>query len=779
MTMWADWPSKERAWFASKIIVLLGVLGMQYVTCSSDPDCGHAVQRSPINIALVVCQQEYKTTNDPHTGARLANLWRRSGNKADAKALANNLLATPARSDALQVLGKIDVAEGRIGDGQTKLENARTLHAGEQRHREIAADDQALAGIWRDRKRFAEALRTLGTCITESREAHDRVIEGYCHIAAGAVLSEVGYYAGAQEELDLADPLLVLDRDRADLAVERGTLDLHNGLGPQRLMHIELATVEFERAIKHASAASFTAVRAKAELNLIYALAELSAAQPWRAAEATAHLEATRQLDLDGQDTDVRATLQARIAYRRGNYALATSINTDVFKRLTDDDDRLRIAVMQAEIGLATRSLDDAITWATRGVAIAEAMRSETSAIELRPWFLSVRRQPYELLFTALARAGRLDEALVTFDHWQGRTLLDELARGGATSPATLQLAATQTDLLNRLVPALSRAPVMKLADKSEILAALQPVDVLALFVAGDDMWRISALHGQIEIVNLGALARLQPDIDEFRAHPNRPELGDRLGEKLLGRRVFRRTDETLFVVLDGGTGGEIVGLPVAALRMDGEPLVALRPIVHPARLSELSCVPAVEPRRSLVIADSHGDLDEARKQAKELATRPGWTAAIGAEATSNALLNAGADDHVLLAVHAAVVEPSGGSLSLADRSVSALELSSRHGGPAFVFLAACSSAVANDSELATSLANAFLASGSSQVIGTLRPVHDIDAVQIARAFYRRNWFEDPVRKFADAQAELAKTSNEDWANFMMFGHDTCRRGAL
>jgi hypothetical protein len=542
-------------------------------------------------------------------------------------------------------------------------------------------------------------------------------------------------------------------------------------------MHLTLAVADFKQAIKHASAASLTLMQRKAELNLVYALAELSAIEPARTTEATAHLEAARQLDRDDSDVDERTMLEARIAFHRNNYALASTLNNAVFDRLKDDDDhQLRVAVMQAEIGLATGSLGDAITWAQRGVDITEAMRGANSAIELRPWILSARREPYELLFTALARAQRVEDAVLAFDHWQGRTLLDQLARSEVTPPATLRLAAMRADAVSRFVPALSLAPVVRLATRSQLLAALHDADAIALFVADDQVWRISAHHGQLDVVSLGPLAALLPAINQFRAHPTRVDLGNELGAKLLGRDPFRRTDETLFVVLDGGTGGELAGLPVAALRVDGEPLIALRPIVHPARLSALGCVPEVAPRRSLVIADAHGSLDDAREEAIELGKSYGFTMAIGPTATSTALFTAGADDHLHIAVHA-TVQPNGGSLDLYDRPVSALEISGHRGGPALVFLAACSSAAANDSERATSLATAFLASGSSQVIATLRPVLDAGAAQIAKLFYSRNGPEDPARRLASVQAALAKTENQDWPNFMLYGHDTCRRG--
>jgi tetratricopeptide (TPR) repeat protein len=770
MIVQSERPSGHRARIASKVLALVSLLGAKYVTCQpGELDCEHAVLESDASVGVLVCRQEYTRTGDPATGARLANSLRRSRNFSDASAIANNLLATPARSDALQVLGKIAVSEHRIEAGRAALEAARELHVAERRPREIAADDQALAGVFRNQKRFAEALRALDSCITESQGAGDRVLEGYCHMSAGKVLGEVGYFSGAAEELDRAEPLLVLDRDLADLAIEHGTLDLRNGFGPLRLSHAEQAANEFKRAIRHASAAALTQVEQRAELNLVYALAERG-----RTDEATLHLEAARRLDLEGFDVAERTLLQARIAFRRGDFALATEINTRIYGKLSDDDDRLRVCVMQAEIGLATGVLEDTILWAARGVEVVEATRRAQSAIELRPWMLSVRRQPHELLFTALARAHRFDDAVLAFDRWQGRTLLDALARGAAMQPTTLRTAAMHTEALRHLVPALTEAPIMQVADLDVLFQGLRAVDLIAVLVANDEVWRITARHGRLDVADLGRVDALRPAVEQFRVTPTAAGLGDALGVKLLGDETFRDTDEALFVLLDG----EIAGLPVAALRARGRPLVAMRPLVRAARLSELACVPAVSrPRRGVVIADARGNLPDARREAGELAESYGFRPVIGAAATRDALFAVAHDDLLHVAVHASV-GVSGGSLELYDQPVSALEISGRRGGPALVMLSACASAVAgdDDGELATSLATAFLASGSLQVIGTLRPVTDAGAAEVARAFYRDHGAADPARTLARIQAALARTGNTDWPNFVLYGHDTCRK---
>ena len=227
-------------------------------------------------------------------------------------------------------------------------------------------------------------------------------------------------------------------------------------------------------------------------------------------------------------------------------------------------------------------------------------------------------------------------------------------------------------------------------------------------------------------------------------------------------------------MVLDG----EMTGLPVPSLRAHGRPLVAMRPVVRPPRLSELGCVPALSrSHRAVVIADSRGDLKDARREAELLARSYGVSAALGPAATSAALFGAGPGDLLHVGTHAQL-QLSGGALELYDQSLPALEIAGHRGGPALAVLAACGSAASadDDAELAGSLTTAFLARGTPQVIGTLRPITDDGAAEVVGAFYADHGVTDPARALARIQTRLAASGNKDWPNFALYGHDTCRK---
>jgi len=762
------WRAIRHARALARAALLVGVLGAKYVTCTPDElDCLRATRATNDGLAAVICEREYARTQEPATGARLANVLRRSGKPEAAEALANALLATSARADALTVLGKIALDKGSLGEALDRLQVARALHFAELQIGKVATDDQALAGIFRSQKRFAEALRALNDCVIEAAQAKDRLIEGYCHLSAGAVLGEVGYFEGAQAQLALSEPLLLADRDLSRLELERASLLQYHALGSRRRDENRFAILHQKRAIEHARRAARTTDEIEAELNLVYSLAEVG-----ETTEAANHLERARILDVRNDDTVDRAELEARIAYRAGNGALASTINDSIYSQLPNDDRRLRVCAMQARIAMAAENLERARTWAARGIEVAERLRQGVSAIELRPWVLSLRREPYELLFAAQVRSRQFEDALVTFDRWQARTLLDASARD-RHGHVDLKIAAGDTETYHRVFPMLSKAPVMQPISRKDLFEQLLDVDVIALVVAEGEVWRIVSQHGAIDIVHVGPIAALQPALAEFAVTPTRVDLAQSLGAKLLGAEAFRDTRETLFTVLDG----QLAGIPIAALRANNRPLIARRTVVRAPRLSELGCSPPrSSPRHAVVLADAQNNLPASAEGAAAIAKKFGVAPAIGAAATRDALFAAGKDDFLHVAVHASIGYGIG-TLLLSDRPVSALDIAEHGDAPALVVLSACVSAVSDDGEQAMSLANAFLAAGSTQVVATLRPVTDRGARELTQRFYDEGGASDPARTLARIQAALAASStHDDWPNFILFGHDTCRK---
>jgi tetratricopeptide (TPR) repeat protein len=736
----------------------------------ADLDCKAASSTASDAIAVAVCKTEFERTNVPLTGAYYADALRRSGDLTTAEAVASSLLGTPIRGDAQQILGKIATSRGRTDDAFTHLQDARRLHREQGNHVELARDGLALVRIYEDKEQYGDALLVLEEAISEARVAGDARTEGYCHLGAARVLSTVGYFEPAHEELDRAGQQLSGARDLAQLWRARGDLEQEVGRGPVRVERNKEAVIAFERSLGFAAQAQLASILPTTHLNLAYSLAEVG-----RTEDADRHLAEAGVLDSKGAYERPRQELAARIAYRRKDYSLASSLNERVYPQVKTDDERMEISVMQARIALDRSDLAAATLWARRGVEHAEQVRAAQTLSELRPWVLASRREPFELLFTAYARDGKIEDAIAVFDLWQGRTLLDKLARPSSDPSPTLSTTATRVQSLGRWLPVVSKAPLMS-HDEKAVLATLRTIDLLALVVADGEVWRLTAARGRFKLDDLGPLDKLHDLLERFTSAPTDAALATELGELVLPGELARRTDDTLYVVLDT----PFADLPFVALRRDGQVVVALRPVLRAPRLPVVtSCKapglgqhsPAGE-RRALVLADATGDLPDARLESGRVAAHFGTTPLVGAAATSTALFAAKSDPLLHVAVHAEV-DAGGGVLKLHDREVSAAEISANRLGPRLVVLSGCSTARSEDPELAGSLSTAFLAGGSQQVVATLRPVSDAGALEVTSRFYSERGAdgpEGPVRVLARIQADLSKGDNKEWPNFAVFG---------
>jgi tetratricopeptide (TPR) repeat protein len=769
--------SSHRRWLRRAVLgglLLIGAVtgGWLYLHRTTRPDCEAASRTEPYGTIVVICQEEYERTREPATGARLADALRRSGNRAAAGGLANELLATEARSDAFWILGEIASTEKQWDRAIDLLQEARKLHRAEQRHVSVARDALSLAKLHSNSNRLAEALYAADECITESRAGSDREVEGLCHLAAAHLLTLAGYFDGTRLELNAAEPLVKLDRDKARLEFERGNLlqellrgkDLHDGQG-QAIAHLE-------RALALATRARATSLVLSLEMNLAFSLA-----QQGRVDQAELHHKVAVALDSNKDYESEIAQIAARITYRRGDLERAFAMNAALYPTMAPGDDRFEVCVLQARIAIARNDLVAAELWARRGIEEVDRLRTTQTALELRPWVLASRRAAHELLFMVLAHTKRFAEAIAIFDQWQGHTLLEAMSRPELGKQPALAEMASKIESLRKLMPAASRAPLLSSGDR-DVAGALRSLDLFALAIVDGNVWRMTAQRGQLRIDKLGSLNELSEELDKFQANPTDPALAAAAGERLVPAELFGETS-TLHVVLDT----QLASLPVVALRRGDKPLIAVRPVIRlprlpsgPASATDAACATPAGTGGATVLADPDGSLPSARMESKEIAPLLATTPLVGASATSKALFAAKPSSVLHVAVHAGF-DTYGGVLRLHDRPVSALEISTNKLGPPLVVLAGCSTAGSADPELAGSLSTAFLASGSSQVIATLRPVTDEGAVDVMRRFYQRGGIADPVRTLAAIQTELAGSANKDWPNFAVFGNNGCASG--
>jgi hypothetical protein len=318
-----------------------------------------------------------------------------------------------------------------------------------------------------------------------------------------------------------------------------------------------------------------------------------------------------------------------------------------------------------------------------------------------------------------------------------------------------------------------SPAPFAASPDRDAVLRTMLDIDLLALIVANKEVWRLTANHGQPRLIRIGSFEEITDLIDQFRSRPTDVKVASAVAARLLPDDVFRETPDSLHVVVDG----QLPPLPVAALRRGDTPLVALRPIVRELRLPETRCVHVTRSGHATVLADTDGNLPSTRREAEQVARLLQATPEIDGDATKAALLSAAHDAVLHVATHG---KPGvdGATLKLADGEVSALEISARRIAPSLVVLSACDAAVSDAPEFAGSLVAGFLGAGSQHVVATLSAINDDTAPEITAMFYRAGGVADPVRALAKVQSELAKTSNVDWPQFVVFGPDVCPEDA-
>src|ERR1041385_201033 len=378
------WRWTRRLTIASAALAAAVIVALVVVLRLRRTDCAAASRFETDSTVVVVGQREYESSREPSTGAELADAYRRSGNLDAAVALANELLVTDARANALGILGKVAYAQHRPEDGVRFLQEARELHRRQGSHLGLARDDQYLGMIQSRLTHYTEALQTLEEGIVEASTAGDASVEGVCHLTAARVLIDIGYFEAAHEEMDRAGRQLSTERDLAQLWFMKGNLEQEADRGLVPFAHQRSAVAMFERSLEIARRRQITSLILSLDLNLASSLAEIG-----RTDDAERHLAEAAVLDRDRTFESTRAQLAARIAYRRGNHELAYTLNERQFPSIKDEDEQIDVCVMQARIALASGDPTAAATWATRGVDVAEKMRADQQGAELRPWVRS------------------------------------------------------------------------------------------------------------------------------------------------------------------------------------------------------------------------------------------------------------------------------------------------------------------------------------------------------------------------------------------------------
>lgn len=780
----------------SALVVGMGlgmVLFAKFQTCKEpQPGCKEAWKRGDDTLAVLICEKEYARTKDPRIGAILANAMRDDQPLA-ARQVATELLETPARADALFVLGKI---EENLEEAIRLFTQAAELHTQGGQWREASIDLLALAKVHKERQEFVAALGVLDRGVHLATKAGAPELAESFHQGAVHVLREMGNVASAWKELELASA-----RDPDSLNALWAAADLRQDVGAHHA-----AAAQLERALAKEPSPS---VALKLHLNLAFSLVEID-----RLDEAATHLEIARNLDTKNRMRASRSLIEGLLAWKRGDLVgadrhLAESVEAS---EPDEQNDKAEHTMHRAEVALKRGDLPAAADHARRALSWLDEVRAKQQVPHYRSWITDRYRHVHELLFLALARAGRAEEALLALDRWQREGAIDGLTPSAPEPGAAgLQSAAKSARELARIRTELSTVALAEQRDLEELRHQLAGEDFVALVIVrelrGDpgELWRLASHHGALSLASIGSLGptselrRLIDRVSTDAMAPAHRRDAEQLADLLVPAAQRVASAAPLHLLLDS----ELTTLPVEALRIEGAPLIALRPVVRVLRPAIGACAPPLPASpRVAILADARGDLPGARSEGRHLAARFGVAARFGAQATAEALDEP--VDLLHLAVHAQDEPPSptlglitgeaataqGGVLRMADDLVYAADIATRDRSPKLVVLASCLSAIAKSGN--HSLTTAYLASGADQVIATLRPIDDAGATEVVAELYRQGAERDPVHGLARAQASLARRAattrgalaraglsslavKEHWPSFAVYGKQTCR----
>ncbi len=718
-------------------------------------DCRRTAKEASNAVAVLICRAEYERERDPQVGAILADALRRNSDWQGATAMANELLAGPARADALWVLGRVALSHTRLGEAQHHLELASQLHEQQQRWAEVSKELFSLAAIHQLRGDYALALSLVERSLRSARQGHEQALEGYANMIAARILISVGHFAGAhafaQKAIDL-----VTDGPQVFWPVaEMGSVYQETGA-------FHRAQIAFEKALGMALRMNDSNAVLSFHLELTDVMTETN-----QLPQARQHLAAAAAIHHSSRRTAERLALEGRIYVKEGNLAEATRLLEQArsLVNIEDLDEVHDIEESLAALALQQGHLEEAERWARSALVRIDRLHGYRPPPLFGALAVNMHRESYELLFAALARAGKAEAALRAIHHWRAQAVFSHLAPR-ASSEATLDAALREVTALQAATEHLE-ASAAKARAAPEGSASKLPL--LALVVARGELWRLTVLEGAVELSSLGALEQLSAALlDPFRSRPTDRELARRAGMALLPPALARRSDLPLRLFLDDA----LTALPLEAVRApDGTPLVALRPLLRTLLPLDGACATAAPIRRAAIIADPFGDLPAARAEALRLAPALGATAQLAAEASVAAVSLARDADFLHLAVHGDT-DDIGGLLRLHDGALRATDLAAHRDAPRRVVLATCATAAADHGYY--SMATAYLAAGADQVLATLRPVSDQGATQLFALLYRDGVPADLPRALAAAQALLANTPNTDWPHFVALGRPTC-----
>jgi tetratricopeptide (TPR) repeat protein len=745
-------------WRLRFLLVALTALG----SCRR-PTCPQLAGREDVAATAKVCAATFERSNDADAGLFAAQALVKLRQDDHALALASRLLDGVRGADARQLMARVYLARGAFDVARPLLEEALRRHRARDDHAGAYGDAAVLVTAYWGRSEFAEALALAKLACAEARAAGDRRLYATSLIALGSVFQAVGdneraleTYAQASAELAPGD-----QAGRARVLIYRSVLLLEE-------RQLALARPLLEQARTLAAQAQDASLVLAAEVNL----SDIALRQG-DLEVAERHLASAESAWRASGDTSPSQGIllnRAILARERGDFPTATQAMATAAAAADSAPETAEIfAYERGQLAAAMKDVAAAERHYLEAIELVEEMWRTASPEDLRAPFFEDRWQPYLSLFAL--RVERRDPlaAFAAVVAAQGRMFLAETV----TATARARSAIERRGLLRALGAAVAESPISNRLSAAETLKALRDRYVLNYFSDGHRMRLLILDRGRVRLTSVDVeLARLEQLVDDFLARSDDPALAAALGEAIVPPEELAAAPRRFHVI----PAGPLLRVPFAALRPGGQRLLDRYDLVYApsatalAGLTSFAAGAGLAPGAAVLLGDARGDL---RHGAEEIAAVVSATKAVaqtGAAATIEAL-RAAHDAALLHIVGHSGIGIDGGFLVLADGQVSAAEILQWRLRPRLVVLASCASAASNRRDMWGSLAVAFLAAGSREVVATLFSVQDQEAAEFVKRFYRDRGVLDPVAATAAAQRDLARNHpTSAWSAFMVIG---------
>jgi hypothetical protein len=713
---------------------------------------------------LDACQAAFQN-DDPATQSLCKRAWDATHDVAAAVAGANDALMdddyealkgwasiAPADAQGARILhfwGEMQGKRGELDGAERTLR--RTLELRRALDPERAWNTaMVLLSVVRYHRPAAESIELARRTWVEAPRGEDPIPRAMTAAALAEVLVDLGELKTAQLVIEQ-----ITDKDSYLLRMlSQGRLEAAHS-------HVQTATQQLAIAAAARDDQREMNWRLNAQIELAHALlrsgriAEASAA-------ANAAEKSAKQADVQTDFAGKLAAVRAAFALARDDVAGALAATDRGLALKSRDAARVKLLNVRGE-ALARRGewkLAEA-AWRESADEI-EAWRASIPALDMREGILANHRHALEAWLDSAAARGDAAVATEVVQRIIGRGLLDRMHdRESNTADPTRAV----QDVATRLVARQQLAATPRIASVHKFVDT--PRDVVVLISGARTVWAIRHASGRWTIDAAGARGTIKALVDEYRRVPDDAIVAERLGSALFPASSLPRTTEPLVVILDR----DLADVPLGGLRTGGRFLVEHAAIVE-LLVPELIFFEDSGSRSwgaSVALGDPDGDLPAAAREVARVGRAISATPAIGKAATPQALLGAATARTLHVATHSAV-EGGRAAFVLSGGAVTAYDIVKHRVAPRLAVIATCRSQVDDDPE--HSLVAAFLAAGTSGVVGVKRAIDDADGERFIADFYSANGDNDPVVALAAAQRNAIHAGRppHTWAAFSFFG---------